>query len=223
VASEFPGSPLLLKGALVSYQTPVLGALPSVIVFQYNPEQLSRSLRARTASYEERERFDRSAVDDAFIVSGPPTESIDLSIEIDATDQLESSNRLAVLRGVQPALAALELLMYPPSAQVLLNRNLAKTTGHFNVERMPLVLFVWGAARVLPVRLTSFNVTEQAFDTMLNPILARVDLGLEVVTYKDVGTDNLANGVHLAMMIQREVLAGLNLFNRPEILGLLPI
>jgi hypothetical protein len=220
VASEFPGSPWLLKGALVSYERPVLGALPNVIVFQYNPEQLSRSLHARITYGDQN---GQSSVDDAYLVSGPPIESINLSIEVDATDQLETNNPIARLRGIQPTLAALELLMYPKSTQVQLNRNLARI-GRYDAERMPLVLFVWGAARVLPVRLTSFSVTEQAFDTMLKPIMAQVDLGLEVVSYKDVSEDNLAHGVYLAMMVQREVLAAANLLNSAEVLlGLLPI
>jgi hypothetical protein len=128
-----------------------------------------------------------------------------------------------MLRGIQPTLSALELLMYPRNAQVLVNKVLASSDGTFKPETAPVVLFVWGAARVLPVRLTSFNITEQAFDRMLNPILARVDLGLEVVSYKETNEDSIARGVYLAMMVQREVLAGLNLFNSAETLGLLPI
>jgi hypothetical protein len=222
MAGEFPGSPRLLKGALVSYSNPVLGVIPNVILFQYNPEQLTRSLQMRL-SYEPPSGAGQ-AVDDILKVSGPPTESINLAIEIDATDQLERSNPLAVLRGIQPTLAALELLLYPKNREVLSNKARAEFDGTYVPEDLPLVLFVWGAARVLPVRLSSFTITEQAFDAMLNPILARVDLGLEVLSYKETGQDSIAHGVYLAMMVQREVLAGLNVLNNAEaVLGLLPI
>jgi hypothetical protein len=224
MASEFPGSPKLIRGALVAYETPVLGVVPSVIVFQYNPEQLSRSLTSRGAPWEYRDTGE--AREDAYLTLGPPRESIDLSVEIDAADQLERSDPLAMASGIQPALSALELLMYPKSTQVLLNRT-AAAAGRWTlkVEDTPTVLFVWGLSRVLPVRLSSFRVTEQAFDPALNPIQAKVDLGLEVMSYLDLKDDDLGTGAYMAAMVQREVLAGLNLVNSAQNLlsGLIPI
>jgi hypothetical protein len=208
VAGDFPRSPSLLKGALVSYEEPFLGVVPSVIVFQYNPEELSRSLQTRAAPWEY--RMSGEARDDAFLALGPPIESINLTVEIDATDQLEGQNPIVQLRGIQPQLSSLELLMYPRSTQVLLNLAAARAgTWTLQIENTPVVLLVWGAARVLPVRITSLNITEQAFDTMLNPILARVDLGLQVMTYLELRDDNIGNGVYMSMMVQREVLARL--------------
>jgi hypothetical protein len=221
--SEFPRSPRLLKGALVAYETPFLGPVPNVIVLQYNPERLTRSLQSRGVPWEFRPTG--QARDDAFLTLGPPNESISLSVEIDATDQLESREPLAATRGIQPALAALELLLYPKSTQLLLNQTAARAgTWTLQIEDTPLVLFVWGAACVLPVRLSSFSVTEEAFDVSLNPIRARVDLGLTVMTYLDMPRDSLGTDAYMAMMVQREVLARLNLVSSASsLLGLLPV
>jgi hypothetical protein len=221
--SDFPRSPTLIRGALVAYDSPVLGVVPNVIVFQYNPEELTRSLRARSPwEYLERGQ----AQGDAHVTSGPPVESISLSVEIDATDQLESNNPLALTRGIQPALSALEVLMYPKSSQVLTNAlRAAAGVAAVTSEALPLVLFVWGLARVLPVRISSFSITEQAFDTSLNPIRAKVDLGLEVLTYLDLPDDAIGKTTYKAMMVQREVLAGLNLANSTQnfLGGLIPL
>jgi len=224
MASDFPRSPRFLRGALVAYDTPFLGPVPNIIVFQYNPDQLSRSLRARALPAETRPTG--QARDDAFLTLGPPVESINLTVEIDATDQLEAKNPIAVARGIQPTLSALELLMYPRSTQILLNSTLAAAgTAVLQVESTPLVLFVWGLARVLPVRVTSFSVTEEAFDTALNPLQAKVELGLEVMTYLDLAPGSVGDIAYKAMLVQREVLARLNLINSAENLlgGLIPL
>src|SRR5688500_19009752 len=110
--SDFPRSPQVLKGALVAYQLPAL--LPTIIVFQYNPEQLTRSVQARTASGGGR--------GDAQRTDGPPQESITLSVEIDATDQLEQRDGVTTAVGLHPALAALERLMYPAFPTVVFNQ-----------------------------------------------------------------------------------------------------
>jgi hypothetical protein len=223
MAGEFPRRPRLLKGALVAYDQPILGPVPNIIVLQYNPEQLTRTLQPRLARPQATGSVE--ARNDAVLVGGPPSESISLGVELDAADQLETGNRIAVRLGILPALAALELLMYPKSRDVRLNEQDAGE-GKANLKRedMPLVLFVWGAARVVPVRVSSFSVTEQAFDQLLNPIRARVELGLQVLTYVDLPKDSLGRDAYRAMMVLRERLAELNIANTAEsILGLLPI
>lgn len=220
---EFPRSPRLLKGALVAYDQPILGPIPNVIVLQYNPDQLTRTLRPRGAPGASATTGE--AKQDTLLTPGPPNESISLAVELDATDQLETGNRIALERGIQPALAALELLMYPKSREVRRNTQAAgRGTATLKPENLPVVLFVWGKARVVPVRVTSCTVTEQAFDQMLNPIRARVDLGLGVLSYIELPKDNLGAQAFNAMLVQREVLAGLNLVNSAEaVLGLLPV
>ena len=206
--SEFPLSPRLLKGALVVYDSQKPGPPPRVIAFQYNAEQLTRSLANRAAPPEPSDVG--AAREDSFRVLGPPVETINLSVVLDAADQLEEpeTNPEVAANGLHPALAALELLLYPPSTQVLLNRSLAQA-GKVQVcpADLPLTLLVWGKSRVVPVRLTSFSVTEEAFDPMLNPIQAKVDLGMRVLTYMELKEDTVGFGAYIAYQAQKEVLA----------------
>jgi hypothetical protein len=147
---EFRRRPLLLKGALVTYDQPILGPVPNIIVFQYNPEQLTRTLQPRLAHPQP--KGTTAARNDAVLTAGFPSESISLAIELDATDQLELRDPIAMSVGVQPALAALELLMYPKSKDVRLNEQEAgKGKASLKREDTPVVLFYWSEARVVPV------------------------------------------------------------------------
>lgn len=210
--SEFPRSPRILKGALVAYQLPEL--VPTVIVFQYNPEQLTRSLTPRAASGGGR--------GDANRTDGPPEETITLSVEIDAADQLEhpDQNGITVANGLHPALAALEGLLYPAFPTVTANQALA-TMGSAMIlgEPAPLALFIWGPSRVLPVRVTSVSITEQAFDVNLNPILARAELNLKVLTYRELEASNPGYWVYMASFTQKEAMAALNPAQSPGAIG----
>ena len=208
MASEFPRSPKLLKGAMVVFPSQKPGPPPSVIVFQYNPEQLSRSLAHRAAPPDPSSVG--AAQEDTFRVLGPPIETIKLSVVLNATDQLEQpeQNPEVAISGLHPALAALELLLYPPSTQVLLSRGLALAgSAQICPADLPLTLLVWGKSRVVPVRLTDFSVTEEAFDPALNPIQAKVDLGMRVLTYMELKEDNIGFGAYVAYQTQKEVLA----------------
>jgi hypothetical protein len=208
--SEFPRSPKLLKAALVVFTSQKPGPPPTVIAFQYNPEQLSRSLADRAAPPDPGSVG--GAREDALRVLGPPVETINLSIVLDAADQLEQpeQNIEVALHGLHPALAALELLLYPPSTQVLLNRSLAKAgSAQLCPADLPLTLLVWGKSRTVPVRLTSFSITEEAFDPKLNPIQAKVDLGMRVLTYMELKEGTLGFGAYIAYQAQKEVLARL--------------
>lgn len=206
--SEFPRSPKLLKGALVVFASQKLGPPPTVIVFQYNPEQLSRSLAPRAAPPDPGSVG--GAREDALRVLGPPVETINLSVVLNATDQLEQpeQNLEVAVNGLHPALAALELLLYPPSPQVLLNRILAQA-GSVQIAPpdLPLTLLVFGKSRAVPVRLTSFSIAEEAFDPRLNPIQAKVDLGMQVLTYMELKEDTIGFGAYIAYQAQKEALA----------------
>jgi len=202
MASDFPGSPKILKGALVAYQLPAL--LPTIIVFQYNPEQLTRSLAPRTAGGGGR--------GDIMRTDGPPEETISLSVELDATDQLEVRDGLATSVGLHPALASLERLMYPAFPTVVANQVLAAFgSGVILSEPAPLALFIWGKSRILPVRVDRVSLTEQAFDVNLNPILAKAELNLRVLTYRELEMTNPGYWVYMASFVQKEVMSALNL------------
>lgn len=209
--STFPGSPRILKGALVGLDP--LNPLASVVVFQYNPDTMTRRLEARAVSQE----GDRG---EAFRLTGAPKETITLSIEIDAADQLEQAHPLAVTVGIHPMLAALEMMLYPKSGTVVAN-NVLSLIG--TIEIIPIeasmTLFVWGPQRVLPVRLTSFSITEEAHDTLLNPIRAKVELSLTVLSYHDLKLTSPGHFLFLAHHIAKEVLATTNVANNVQNIG----
>src|ERR1700716_2943071 len=134
--STFPGSPRLLKGALIGVDP--LNPLARVVVFQYNPDTMTRKLEPRAVSAE----GDRG---EAFRLTGAPKETITFSAEIDATDQLEKADPLATAMGIYPTLAALEVLLYPKSQTVIANTALSMIgTIEVIAVEAPMTLFVWG-------------------------------------------------------------------------------
>jgi hypothetical protein len=199
----FPGSPRTARGALVGIDPE--NPLASVVVFQYNPDEMTRSLQARAATGA---GMSAGARDEALRLTGAPIENITLAVEIDASDQLESGDALATTVGIYPQLSSLEMLLYPKSALVIANTALALIgTIELVPALAPLTLLVWNIKRVLPVRLTQFSIVEQAFDPGLNPIRARVSLGLRVLSYSDLPTSNPGYHIYLAHQITKEVLA----------------
>lgn len=197
--TTFPGSPRLIKGAIVGID--ILNPLTSVILFQYNPDTLTRTLQAQTSG----EGGDRS---EALRLKGAPVETIKLDIEIDATDQLETANGIATSMGVYPQLSALEMLLYPKSLQVTANTILmAAGTIEIIPPMAPFTLFIWGPKRVLPVRLTEFSITEEAHDTNLNPIRAKASLGLRVLSYNDLSLLSPGYYIFLTHQIIKETMA----------------
>ena len=224
--SDFPGSAKALKGALVVYQQQFLGKVPNVIVFQYNPDSVKHDLSNRAPVPDE--KSPGALKEDVLRTMGAPVESFSLSVELDAADQLDEPliHPAAVQLGIHPALAALELLLYPPQEGGLWQ---ATTSGSDIVQTskegqtVPLVLFVWGKRRVLPVQVSSFSVTEQAFDENLNPIRASVELQLQVLTDAHLVKDSIGYGAYRATLRQKEVMAALNLANSAEqVLGISP-
>lgn len=203
--SGFPGSPRLLRAGIVVADATTL-AIQRIVSMQYNPDSLSRTLQVRAATTEAGDRLD------ALRLTGPPVETIKLEAELDATDQLESpnDNPTAVQFGLHPQLAALETLIYPSSAQIQSDNTLAMS-GTIEVAPMeaPLALFVWSASRVVPIRLTDFSVTEEAFDTSLNPIRAKVSLGMRVLSVNDLNFDHKGSQIFLAYQQCKERLAGM--------------
>ncbi len=197
--TTFPRSPRVQKGAIIGLDP--FNPLASVIVFQYNPETMTRTLSARATGGD-------GSPAEALRLKGPPEETIDLSVEIDATDQLEKVEFPATTFGISPTLASLEMLLYPKSALVIANAALA-AGGIIEIipPEAPLTLFVWGPSRILPVRLTRLTITEEAFDPNLNPIRAKVDLGLKVLSYHDLGLLSVGGALFMAHQVIKEVMA----------------
>jgi hypothetical protein len=203
--TSFPGSPRIIKGALIGID--IFNPLASVVVFQYNPDTMTRKLEARAVT-QEGERGE------SMRLTGAPKETITLNIEIDASDQLETANPIAASMGVNPALAALEMMLYPKVASLIVNDILANL-GTIEVIPVdgPTILFVWGPTRVLPVRLSGFSITEESYDTLLNPLRAKVDLSLSVLSYTDLPQLSPARALFLAYHISKEIMATTNVIN----------
>lgn len=196
--TTFPRSPRVLKGAIVALDLP--NPTPDVIVFQYNPETLTRRLEVQAA--------DTGEGSGPLRHRGAPTETIDLEVEIDATDQLEKEEDHAVRMGIYPQLSALEMLLYPSSTQVK-SKMAQMALGVIEIipPPAPFTLFIYGPRRVVPVRLTDFSITEEAHDVNLNPIRATVSLGLRVLTYNDLDPMHPGHALFLAHQIAKEAMA----------------
>jgi hypothetical protein len=201
--TTFPGSPRTVRGGLVLL-SPTSGQVQRVIVLQYTPETVSRTLQAQAVTGDAGDRLD------ALRLRGAPIETIKIDAEIDAVDQLEQPDRHqgTVRLGIHPELAALETTIYPRADDVQASITLAGQ-GALEIAPVesPLTLFVWSENRTVPVRITDFTVTEEAFDPALNPIRAKVSLGLRVLTVNDLRLGHRGAGIFMAYHRSREQLA----------------
>lgn len=237
-------SPKLLKGALVEFSERFLGPVPNIIIFQYNPESLTRSLEAWKGGGErDLGELPPGTVPTAApnVQPSDPPETFSLSLVLDATDALEQpgQNAVAVIAGVADRIAALELLLYPEEQSLLggLVSTIAGTLGGalgavggaqpIPPRQVPVVLFVWGPGRIVPVRLSTFTVEEQTFSPTLYPMRAKVTVGMRVLTPADFPSptrfsEKLAVKAFQYTRKQKQVLAAANVGNSIEsILSLL--
>lgn len=203
--ANFPRSPKILKSGIVLLEPPSYQPRQNgIVVLQYNPDQLSRTLQVQATSGESGDRSE------ALRLKGAPVETFKLEAEIDATDQLEHPDQNPNYRdfGIFPQLAVLESLISPTSGQL---SGMESILGEGMVEiapvEAPLALFVWSAQRVVPVRVTEFSITEEAFDTRLNPIRAKVSLSLRVLTISDFGFGHKGGQYFMAYLKNKETLA----------------
>lgn len=192
--STFPGSPKTLRGALVSVDFLSLSPL-AVVPFQYNPHTLTRSFELKVGV----------AGPEAGQIGHAPNETIKLELELDATDGLGDG---ADTHGIGPQLAALEELVSRSSVAIIADLVLLNLG---TIEVVPpttrLTLFIWGPKRVMPVVITELAVTEEAHDRNLNPLRARVSLGLRALNWNDVSQTHPAFGIALAHKMRTEALA----------------
>lgn len=202
--TTYPNSPKILKGGIVLVN-PKSGQVQKVISLQYNPDSLSRTLTPQGYGGENADRGE------ALRYKGPAVETIALEAEIDATDQLEfpDQHQNVVEHGVQPQIAALEALINPTSQQLISNNRIANA-GTLEIVPMEsaLALFIWSKNRIVPVRVTQFSVTEEAFDIQLNPIRAKVNLSLKVLSVDDLGFGHKGGSLFMSYLQNKELLAG---------------
>ncbi|GHH10961.1 hypothetical protein [Streptomyces lanatus] len=185
---------------------PDTGTPQRIIILQFNPDTLERSLAPQSAGGQNAEGGGTGGGDrnEALRLKGPAEETWKFTAEIDATDQLE----IAAPDGIHPQLAVLEMLVQPTTAQL---RDAARQTQKGTIEitpiEMPLTLFTWGSKRVMPVRLTELSINESAFDVNLNPIRASLSIGLKVLSVSDLPAGHRGADLYMAHLAQKERLA----------------
>jgi hypothetical protein len=200
--TTFAAGPQVLRAgiALIDARTAVV---QRVITLQYTPDSLSRTLQPQMMT----QSGDRT---EALRLKAPPIETLKLEAELDATDQLEFPDRNALTTevGLLAQLAALETIVYPQSAVLQANDALL-AAGTLEIAPMeaPLALFIWSRSRILPVQITEFSVTEEAFDTNLHPIRAKVSLGLRVLSVNDLGFQHKGGSLFMNYLRAKEQLA----------------
>ena len=200
--------PRVCKGALIEFRDGVGGIIERVVVFQYNPEKMTRKLSTLTGDVNtgtqgaNQPSSERQA-------STTPVETINLTLELDAADQLEhpSENPMVVGSGVLPTLSAIEMMMYPERHRIN-ERSIERATSERTTStRQPTVLFIWGNSRVMPVRLTNLSIIEEAFDTNLNPIRAKVELEMKVLSESEMDENTLEYNAYLGYIANKRFLS----------------
>jgi hypothetical protein len=214
----FPRSPKILKGAFVQIVEDIIGFVPRIVPFQFNPATMTRRMKVwDPMKVEEHNRGQLAPTAQPF----DPEETISLQIEFDAADQLQDSDPIASVFGVADRIAAMEKLLLPTEGVIgdLLNDIASLVPG---IEKpaarktVPVTLFVWGPGRILPVRITEYSIEEQLFHPSLYPLQARVNLQMQVLTpdsfkcQKGIGVE-LAVFAYKFFRLQQDVLALANL------------
>ncbi len=199
--TTFPNSPKIVKGGIVLVDAKS-GRTLNIISMQYNPDTLTRSY--------EPQGFGEGGRSEALRFKGPAVETLTIDVEIDAADQLEfpDQHQDVVEHGVQPQLAVLESLINPSSEQLNNNNRLA-SAGTLEIVPMeaPMALFVWSKNRIVPVSIKTFSITEEAFDTQLNPIRAKVSLSMKVLNINDLGFKHKGGSLFMNYLQNKERLA----------------
>ncbi|MBC7983331.1 MAG: hypothetical protein H7Y02_05680 [Candidatus Obscuribacterales bacterium] len=221
MADGFPNKPRILKGALVEYG---LSLPPLFVVFQFNPEQLSRNRsvsfsapgvladetftdgdeseqpvarggRGRGRSLRDLHQREFEDEDDLLAIRSAQQadieeETISFDIRLDASEDLNNGNAIVGEVGILPQLSTLELMMHPKSESILGSLvDMLGSDGGFSftdMARPPILLFIWGYTRVMPVNLTSMSITETEFNTHLAPTRAIVNVSMNVIEGKNV-------------------------------------
>ena len=221
----------LLKGALIEYGSDFLGPLPNVILFQFNPETLTRNIQIPP-------RPSGGTARETTQAGEPSVEKITFKAEFDAADGLNTNNVLARTMGVGPRLAALEKMVHPSNiiggligaamdaVGKALNPAGGKKGGRQPIprENYPRILFIWGPFRVLPVVIESMSITEQQYDFLLNPVRAEVSIGLAVNEIDVCSDDIVAKGALKYSSAAKEAQAIANLANTiKQVVDLIPL
>ena len=216
--------PFLMRGAMIEYGSDFLGPLPNVVIFQFNPESLTRTIQIPP-------RPTGGAARETAQAGEPTIEKITLKAQFSAADGLATGNVLARTMGVGPRLAALEKMVNPASKlSGLLGAAIDAIGDALGLggdggdepraiiprEKYPRILFIWGPFRVLPVVIESMSITELQYDFLLNPIQADVSIGLAVNAIDTCSDDSVGKGALEYSNMAKDAQAMLNLANTIE-------
>jgi hypothetical protein len=210
----------LMRGALIEYGSDFMGPIPNVVIFQFNPESLSRTVEIarRTTSATSRETTQAGE---------PSVEKISLKASFSAADEFGENKALARLFGVGTRLAALEKMVYP-SNTLTAKIGAALSSGAptppvpgaksqpMPRQKMPRILFIWGPYKILPVVLESMSIVEQQYDFLLNPVQAEVSISMAVNTVDKYTDDPIGKGALTYSNMAKDAQAMANLANTAE-------
>lgn len=220
-------SGFLLRGALVEYSGDFLGPIPNLVVFQFNPEELARTVNIPAPP----SGSNGTTEADAGTTGAPPTESFTLTAKFSAADDLGKGGAVSAIPrvfGIGPQIAALEKMVYPAGPlSGLIGQAIDAITGSAGGDEpadraiprqsLPRILFIWGYTRVLPVRIKSMTITEQKFDAFLNPVQVEIQIGLDVLSLAKSSTDKIGYGALTYSRGAKDAQAILNLAKAVEL------
>jgi hypothetical protein len=222
-----------LKGVLIEYGSGLVGPIPNIVIFQFNPETVTRAIRIPNRRLT---TGSGGASLEAHQGGEPPVETISLVAKFSAADKLNDNNILARAVGIGPQLAALEKMVFPGGkisgligaaldaiGDAVFGGSKKGPEKPIPRQKYPRILFIWGLTRVLPVTIESMTITEQQYDSLLNPIQAEVSIGLAVTPIDNSSDDKIGKGAYQYSSMAKDVLAMSNLVNTAgQIMDLIP-
>lgn len=186
------------QGALAVFDddtTQELTPLSRFIPFRFNPEELSRQLTVEQAQGQGAQPATggtatggNSADQGADADSGSLKEVFTVLLRFDLAFREQQSSTMPVEYGVMPEISALEDLMHPIESTT--DQPSDGTEPTRARSRRPLVLFIWGERRVVPVKIVGMNINETFFNGQLYPTRSEVEISFETLGGGDA-RDNL--------------------------------
>lgn len=182
-STGYTRSPRLQQGALIQLNRAIIGVIPSITLFQYNPETIKRNFDFSRPGGGDKTTGLTDQSNEAFA----PGESYSFKLELDATDDLEKGRPLAETFGVADRLAVLERLIYPPRGVLgSVVSSIVDLVGEGPLKKaskqaIPIVLLALGRRRVIPVWVSSLSIVEMGHSPAMMPIHAEVDLAFDVI------------------------------------------
>ncbi len=214
----------ILRGALIEYGSGLIGPIPNVVIFQFNPETMTRTMQVPERPAASNDRENSQAGDRVY-------ETVSFKALFAAADLLNDDKVLARAFGIGPQLAALEKMVNASSLLAgKIGEALDKIGGALGIggsdsggasqpiprEKYPKVLFIWGLTRIVPVTINAMRISELEYDALLNPTRAEVEIEVGIHPTDPCAKDSLAEGALMYSTMAKEAMAMANLANTVE-------